>query len=427
MKSPDPQRVCSAELPEVLSASVSGEVWEFFPARREAKPAGGDAAAGAMAALRAPIDSPAAADATIPGDRIALAVDPNVPELAGVVRGCVDTLWEPGEPRLQLVLWEEASQGVLEELSRTCGDRVEVLRHRCDDRPSLSYLAADAEANPVYLNRALVDADFVLPVVAHRSLDRASCQDPAGLFPHFSDSATRRRFLLEQRPAEPPQETIEVDWLLGVQLVLSVRSDPNGKAGEIWAGTPRAIAADLPARAEPLTSEDALSDSLKDPWDTERPQAALVVASLDGEASQQTWSNATRAIAAASRYAAPGGTIVLWSGLSEPPPRGLGRRIQQESWKPPKSTGRASDGDASLTPWDQAAELAPILQTVLSEHRVLIRSRLEREMLESISFGSLQGLDELRRLSAQHSSVGVLRAAQFAGTSLHPVRQQGRG
>ncbi len=359
-----------------------------------------------------------------------MAVDPNVPELASVLRGCVETLWKPGEPPIEIVCWEEATEDAIAGLAASLGDRgtsakgsVRLHRHRAADRGSLSYLAADAAANPIYLNRTLVDADFVLPVVAHRALDRTHQQDPTGVFPSFSDSSSRRRFLGLDTPdgagpdgagpdgagpdgagpegagPGPPQVgPLEVDWLLGVLVMLAVRPDADGNAGEVWAGTPQAIN-DAPPFAE-----------------TSSPQppgpAPLVVACLDGDERQQTWGNVARALAAARRFVTPGGTIVLWTGLAGLPPQGLAGG-EESSLEP--------DDSSPLPPWDEAAELAPTLQAITAEHRVLLHSRLEPDLVESMSLGVIDRLDELRRVAAGHESVGLLRAAQFAGTTLHPI------
>lgn len=416
MKPQQATSVSSAGLVEMLADATAGRLWEF-PGPGARRP---DTASRVAEALRDPAGFPPVTEATVPGDRIALAVDPNVPELASVLRGCVATLWKPGEPPIEIVCWEEATGEAIDglatslrDLDTSAKDSVRVHRHRAADRGSLSYLAADASANPIYLSRVLVDADFVLPVVAHRSLDRTHQQDPTGLFPNFSDSSSRRRFLgldtadrsapgpLQPGPLQPGP--LEVDWLLGVLVMLAVRPDADGNAGDVWAGTPQAIN-DAPPFAETSSPEPP-------------GPAPLVVACLDGDEHQQTWGNVTRALAAARRFVSPGGTIVLWTGLAGPPPQGLAG--DEESI-------HESDDSSPLPPWDEAAELAPTLQAITAEHRVLLHSRLDPDLVESMSLGVIDRLDELRRVSAGHESVGLLRAAQFAGTTLHPIHPSTR-
>ncbi len=232
-------------------------------------------------ALEAPIDFPPMSAAIVPGDRVALAVDPNVPQLKQVIQGILASLSHTGAEAVDIVLWDEATDATIDSLRQQFGETASITRHQCADRSSLRYLAADEAGEAIYLNRLVVDADFVLPVIAHRTMDRICRHDLTGVYPSMSDSATRHRHRIQM--SQPETEIKErnedqVPWLLGINLIVSVKATALGTAGEIVAGTPEAIAKQV--------------SPVRRAADDFPPSASLVIASLDGDAQQQTWQNA---------------------------------------------------------------------------------------------------------------------------------------
>jgi hypothetical protein len=284
---------------------------------------------------------------------------------------------------------------------------VAVIHHRCDVRESLCYLAADVDAEPIYLSRALVEADFVLPIVAVRPMNLSRRGDLTGVFPSLCDSATRARFadkIAAGSAADPAMKsgnTIaeEIPWLLGVQLILTVTANANGAAGEIHAGTVEAI-------AKRITPTLRLPDPVP-------PLAALVIAALDGDQQQQTWENVVRAADAALDYAEPDATIVIWSSLAEPPAGAL-LAIDSDFPDPPFAETDRGDGEA-LPTWDRSVTLAQRLGQMSEGHRLMLHSRLAREVVEPMGIGVVESAHELANLSRNFESCGVLRAASFAG------------
>ncbi len=59
----------------------------------------------------------------------------------------------------------------LAEIRSHLADEVEVVVHSSQRRDDLRYLAANASADPIYLNRYIVDADVVVPIVVARCGD----------------------------------------------------------------------------------------------------------------------------------------------------------------------------------------------------------------------------------------------------------------
>lgn len=373
------------------------QVWEYDAGtKRVSRDVEGETAR----TLQRPDDFPPIEAAIVPGDRVALAIDPNVPQIESVVSAVLRLVDAADASHVDLVLWDEATDETAERLASIAPEGV-VLRHQSDVRDSLSYLAADVDADPIYLNRAVVDADFVLPIVAIRPADVSEKRDFSGIYPSLADSATRNRFDERASAAVVPLGTTgsiarEVPWLLGVQLLLAVTANSDGRAGEIRAGTMEAIA-------------KGITPTLRRP-DPVPPPASLVVAALDGDAQQQTWENVARAAQAAMAYAEPEATIVVWSSLDQSP---AGSLLSLEDDVLP--AGSVQSESEELPKWDATRVMAIRLKQVMTKHRVLLHSRLSRETIEPMGLGAIESAAELANLSRGFESCGVLRAAQFAG------------
>ncbi|QDV46496.1 hypothetical protein Enr13x_64050 [Stieleria neptunia] len=382
---------------------TSAEIWEYDAATNRTSR---DVVAETLQALAAPDDFPPIEAAIVAGDRVALAVDPNVPDVDAVIEGVLRMLRSTPAEQIEIVVWDEATEQTLQRIRAAAGEHA-VIPHQSDIRESLCYLAADVDAEPIYLNRALVDADFVLPIVAIRPSNLSQRRDLTGVFPSLSDSATRTRFAdkissgVASSPAMKSGNTIaeEVPWLLGVQLILGVTANSDGAAGEIHAGTLEAFA-------------KRITPTLRRP-DPVPPPAALVVAALDGDAQQQTWENVARAAEAALAYALPDATIVIWSSLDQPPEGAL-LAIDQDDEEPPATTQHGDDSE-TLPPRDRFSELARTLKRVTEQHRLMLHSNLPREVVEPLGLGVIESPHELANLSRHFQSCGVLRAASFAG------------
>ena len=208
---------------ELIASVAAEEVWEYqVAAAHECS----DVTGATIDALQHPDDFPALEAAIVPGDRVALAIDPGVPQINEIIRGVMKVISQTNAGGVDIVLWDEATDETAEQLRHETDAACEVTRHISDARESLRYLAADESADPIYLNRRLVDADFILPIVTARPLDKLSGYDLSGIFPTLSDSATRirhreARSLCSKTAAnrEPPH----LAWLLGVQLQLGVQ------------------------------------------------------------------------------------------------------------------------------------------------------------------------------------------------------------
>lgn len=380
-----------------LPSRGTAEMWEFHPDRGRPVSSARAAAAGAA---DAPEDFPAISQAVVGGDDVVLAADPNVPQIAEVIAGVVDTLPHDKLGQLSVVLWAEADAATAEEVRSAIEDRPEIVVevHDPENRETLGYLAANGEAEPIYLNRRLLDADLVIPVVTARpagSLDPSNLD--GGIFPAFTDINTQRRLRGETLAAAgiDDREAAEAAWLLGIQVLVAVVPTADARAARVLVGTPKGI-------------RRAAEHHIESAWrrDVSR-KASLVFACIDGDHQQQTWDNIARALHVARHLVQPGGTIVVTSRLGQPTGKSLRRLAGSEAFEKMLQRIRKDRGREALA--------ASLLLQLRQEGRVLLLSNLRPEEVEALGIGAIESTDQLLRLAESHDSCAIIRSAQFCG------------
>lgn len=365
-----------------------------------------DVTARLPAALAEPVGYPPLSQAVLPGDRLTLAVDPELPQAAEVVGTLIGELLQAGrEPGDITVLVSRAEQreSLLSAWPAAWRDAVTLVLHDADDETMHAYLAATREGFPVYLNRAIGDADVFLPIGMQRlddALDERGVH--GGWFPAFSN---REAQLRHQSPGNVTwqahrrrrrQETDEAAWLLGVRLVIQVLPGPVGGVAGVWCGD-----------AEEVVR--VAGQACRNLWlrEVDRP-AELVIATLDAAAEEQSWQQLARALAMASRAVVDGGTIVVWTDLATDPGPAL------------KSLAHCEESDdeqrLSLMKLRSAdAMAAKVILDCLQRTRIYLRSRLDDAVVEEIGLATLHDVAELQRLVHSAESCLVLSSAQHAG------------
>lgn len=364
-----------------------------------------DPAAAVSAALSDPMGYPALSRATVPGDRVVLALGEEVPQQAELIAGMVRSLLEghvlaeditvllpAADPR-------EADRGALRLLPDEVASSIAVARHDPRDRSGLAYLAASRENKPIYFNRQVFDADLVLPV---------SCLRPAGapgyvgalggLFPAFSDQQTRERFrtpasvqsAVQQR--RHGQEAEEAAWLLGIHLMVQVVSGRGDSLLHVLAGEATAMA-------------ERGSQLCEQAWLRRLPQpAGLVVAAIEGGPEVQTWENFGRALHVALSAVADGGAVVLCTDLRCPPGAALQRMV-----------GSADDQEAlQAIQRERSADAfsASLLIDARQRVQVYLLSGLDEDVVEELGIGYVGRAEEVSRLCRQHGSCILVADAQ---------------
>ena len=383
-------------------ASEEAQSWEYLSGgdRRTR-----DIAAAATAAVNHPEDFPPIQQVIIAGDVLAIAADPNTPHVDQVVAGVLQSLPLNQLQAVRVVLGEEATEATTAAVRRAVAAvaaSVEVVVHQPENREQLGYLAATESADPIYLNRHLIDADVVIPITVARppgALDPA--METGGIFPAFADlqSQRRRRVSVLRGERGRSKDAAQAAWLLGLQLVVMVMPTNDGDVHRVMAGTP--------------TGLDRLNAAqLESAWQRGGPrQAELVVACLDGDQQQQTWENVGRALFVARDLVQPSGTIVIVSTLDIPPDAAIGQLRDAQEGREDEVRKRLvkEAGRTALT--------ATLLLDVQREGRVMLFSRLPDEQVELLGLGAISQSQSLSRLIDAHPSCGILRAAQFCGSA----------
>jgi nickel-dependent lactate racemase len=363
-----------------------------------------DPATAVAEALSKPMGYPPLTQAVVPGDRVVIAIDPDVPRWPRITAGVVQTLISANVNPSDIVVltsnnhqadatWRKDLPAGASELGFVTHDPL--------DKAGLCYLAASKQAEPIYLNRHLWDADVVIPVNllrARGSLGYAGIH--SGLFPTFSDEATRQRFrgpssaLSTADQKRRREEADEVDWLLGLQLTVQIVAGPGDSVLHVLAGLTKQVA----ERGRELV--EAV-------WAQEVPRRAqLVVAAIEGGSGEQSWENFGRALFAASRVCVPDGTIVLCTDLQCTPGAALKRLAAYEE-------------DARLRQrLQQERSEDAVSATLLLEHRqrqhIYLLSGLDESTVESLGVGYVTDPEEIKHLSRHADSCILLADAHRA-------------
>lgn len=235
--------------------------------------------------------------ALTPEDKVALVVDETVPEAAVAASAVMDHLASAGIPIGAItILLPAGSRGdwVANLPDEYADAQTEV--HDPIDRKRLAYLASTLSERRVYLNRTLVESDFVV-AIGRRRFDAVA--GIAGgedlLFPRFSDAETidsfRGRF--RHKEASPSPDVSEVVALFGSPFFVQVIDDGT-RAVEVLAGLPNSL-------VEGLRRHDRL-------WRhrlPERPDTVVATVSPDPDFAELAAGavNAARAVAKGGRIA----------------------------------------------------------------------------------------------------------------------------
>jgi nickel-dependent lactate racemase len=353
----------------------------------------------AVQAWESPLGFPPLADATVPGDHVAIAIDADVPQAASIVRGTVDALLHAGveTEAISIVTTDEGmSQRCREEFARSGATEVRYVVHDPNDEQLLCLLGS-THHGPLMVNRTIFDADAVLPIGCAR-LDDYGAYD--GLFPQLSDSETIERYRVpqplvteEERNARQ-RETREAGRLIGAPLVMRIVPGARETAAHVVAGDAHSVAE---RSRELCRSQWAL--------DAER-RASLVIATVTGGAEAQTWDNIARALAAAERLVEQDGAVVICSNLDQPPGQSLGRLIRADDREAAERRILQDHAADSWAAWE--------LARALERGPVYFLSQLDAETVEDMGIAPVANLEELARLASRHESCIVLADSQHA-------------
>ncbi|MFO0941104.1 MAG: lactate racemase domain-containing protein [Pirellulales bacterium] len=353
------------------------------------------------AALSKPLDFASIDKMIVAGDTVALAVDPALPSLTKVVGSIAQWLVEHGTTpeSLQVILpgSQQQVESLSEQLKLSGLSAVAVVRHDVDDSNCVSYVAADEDAQPIYLNRALVDADVVIPISCARSSGAIDYLGAFSIFPLFSNRDIRGQLYCYARLSNEAQHQHLIDrsnqaaWWLGVMVAIQVLPTENDQVAGVVCGL--------------LDTVDNSGQSSLDALIRETAESELVIACVDSP--EQTWADLAKALHIAVRYCSSGGSIVLCTQLNE----SLGPALKR--LRDGQSSREQIERRVSKDNTDDALAAGAILEATRDRHVYLV-SNHRAATVESLGMGVLADEHELAHLVKQHSRYLVIQSAQHA-------------
>ena len=373
-----------------------------------AQPSLADPMAAVTAALEQPLDFPPLAQTATPGDRVVLACDAEVPQLPEIIAAVVRCLMGAGiGPDGITVLRTKTDRHV--EASHPCHllppdvqERITVVAHDPQQRNQMAYLATSESGEPIVLNRALTDADIVLPIGCITSRKEVDYHGIHGtVYPTFSDAEAQAQFrslkLLNHRIKDKKRlvkQCNDVGWLLGLNFTIQVVPGPGDRILHVLAGQYTAV-------------RRQGRDLYQAAWTSTVPsQASLAVVAIEGGASQQTWHHFGRALATAESLVEDGGAIAVCCELATPPGAAVQRLVRASS-RPEALKAIAKD-----RPED--ALVAAQLADALDRGEVYLLSRLDETLVEDLEMAPLVKPDDLVRLVQRHPSCIVVSNSPYA-------------
>lgn len=368
-----------------------------------------DPAAAVKEALSEPVHYPPLSRAVVPGDRVVVAMDPDVPQAGPLASGVVQALMESVVEAENITIVQTERHLCRDDMRAWLpagAEQVSLAVHDPADESQLAYLATAADDTAIVLNRLLCDADLVIPVNLLRPESTPLYAGPyAGICPTFSDVHTQQQFRGPEAMGSSEQrrrlweKANEVAWFLGIQLTVQVVAGAGESVLDVLAG----MDGDVSSRGHALVNATWAHNV--------SGKAELVVATIEGDGDSQSWDNLRRALHAAQQACVPNGAIVLCTDLSLRP----GPALEQWIAPPEKETlltkGISEPADDSLA--------TRLLGGIREVSHIFLLSQLDEEAVESMGMGHIEEPEQVNRLCRQYDSCILLGNAHRA--MLRPV------
>ncbi len=349
-----------------------------------------------------PIDFPPLPLALIDDDHIAIAIEDGVPDANAIACAVVRYLVEHGtrQEMITVVLgsdnqdWRDRLVDVLKNQEL---DGVKVVKHEPTHHDSHGYIAASATADPIYIQRDLVEAEVVLPIYCIRTPDSPSASDKYGMSPSFADATTQHRWNLAWLDDNVHhlhlQEKLshEVGWLMGIQFAIAVVPASDGSVSEILGGNPDKVFQQASELLRPVGSGTLQEHS-------------LAVAFVEGDWTQQSWMNVARAAAHADMQLNSNGNIVVCSDIKSLS-AGISQLGSDESEEKLQRQLLSSDLEDAFA--------AAVLSSIKSKRSIYLMSQLKASQVEGLGLAYLDRPLDIERLCREADSVCVMRSSQF--------------
>ena len=379
-----------------------------------------DSPAAIRASLSSPIDFPPVKQAVVPGDRVVLALDRDVPSSAEIIAElCAMMIAGDILPENLLILQPASLTGVRPSdprrlLPEAIRNEVVWKVHDPTVKDGVSYLASSAGGERIYLAREVVEADFLIPIsrLGYDSLQGR--RHVMGMFyPGLSNTEAFTKSLGQGHSELGPDDDrplrqliTELPWLLGIQFAMQVLpSGRRGGAAQILAGQPEAITA---------RGTTVLDDHWRLRGDERGETVLLSIPSTSGEPTG--WEQLGAALDAARSLVESEGRIVVLSDLVLPTGPGAPSTPGIDILRSYRSPREALKPLRKAAPPDLLA--ASQIARATDWASVFLLSRLDSEFVEDLSMTPLQNDREVTRLISQCESCIVFDGAQHIRAEL---------
>lgn len=359
-----------------------------------------DIAERVRAALEKPIGYPPLSEATVPGDQVVVALQRALPHVSQIVAGVQVALREAGiEPAQTTFLYTDTDtrlESILDSLADETGIRLQ--RHNPANTNDCSFVGVTESGLGLRMNRKLADADIVLPIgLTTVDLNQQSCDKYCGLFPDFCDQETiiqyqnRLKVGSAKRRQNRRREIDESGWLLGVGMAVQIVPGSGGSVAAVLTGDPTSVAPEATEHYNQL-------------WSRRVPAPSdLVVATITGSASEQSWDSLARALTAAESVVEPGGAIAICSELTDQLGPSLRRLIGSSDYS---ELERELQRDCFAD-----TQTALLLCRTLEQRAIYLHSGLDADLVEGLGLAPIASDSELLRLARSYLRPVVLEDA----------------
>jgi len=358
-------------------------------------------------ALLQPLGFPELARCVVPGDSVAIVIDPETPDSIDLLVVVCEQLQSVPDEGITLSLMlppDPANTGwgnFVERLPLHLQQQLTVHIHDPGDTSQLSYVASSVGGERIYVNRRISDADLLITigVICFDSL-LGYQGTTSSVFPSFSENDAILQARAQGHPELTPDDdrpyrqlVDEVGWLLGTQFAVQVVPG----AGE----TPLAILAGLPE--DVMSAGKELVDRV---WRVKsRKEAEAILLSVPASG-LSGWKQFGTAIEQAAKIVEPDGRIIVIADVPVPegPAATMLRRCQEpgELLKPLRRE-----------PTEDAIEIVKLINT-LSHARVYLYSQIPADIVEELGMIAIVDASELQRLTMASKNCVVLPHANYA-------------
>lgn len=273
----------------------------------------------------------------------------------------------------------------------------------------MAYLAATKAGRRIYVNRALTDADVVIPVGRLGYDPIMGYRGPwSVIFPELSERAAidahRGQFrdlaleLEVARASASLDESFEVSWLLGCQFHIGVVPGSSGLVTVIG-GKETAV------REQGIASVDSC-------WTLDaKSHHELVVVGIGGPGMPPTIDDLAEGLATACRLVQHGGKIVVLSRVRGPVGPSLRSLIDADDPKKRAAAIRGHEGDDDYLAARRVAQ-------ALAWADVFVLSGLPPEQIDELSLVALENPEQARRLVSKSGSCSFVSRAELTRASV---------